>query len=161
MINLYGGEWPSATGTLSLPIYEHSITSTTWLVPLKTTHKKGYEVLLTKALTYASMWASLIRSFFMSRRCAITGKGVLVGNNVSHANNKTKRRFLPNLQETSLMSEALGRMVRLRLSTNGIRTIEFHGGLDAFLVRTPAAKLDKKIATLKKAIARRIEAKNA
>lgn len=97
----------------------------------------------------------------MSRRCAITGKGVLVGNNVSHANNKTKRRFLPNLQETSLMSEALGRMVRLRLSTNGIRTIEFHGGLDAFLMRTPAAKLDKKIAPLKKAIARRIEAKNA
>ena len=95
----------------------------------------------------------------MSRYCAITGKGVLVGNNVSHANNKTRRRFLPNLQETSLLSEALGRMVRMRLSTNGIRTIEFHGGLDAFLVRTPASKLDKKIGAIKKAIERRLKAK--
>ncbi len=89
----------------------------------------------------------------MSRRCSITGKGVLTGNNVSHANNKTKRRFLPNLQETSLASHVLGKMVRLRLSTNAIRTIEFHGGLDAFLARTPAAKLDKKVARLKKLIA--------
>jgi large subunit ribosomal protein L28 len=97
----------------------------------------------------------------MARRCAITGKGVLVGNNVSHANNKTRRRFLPNLQETSLMSESLGRMVRLRLSTNGIRTIEFHGGLDAFLKRTPLSKLDKKIGALKKAIEKRTADKAA
>lgn len=97
----------------------------------------------------------------MARRCEVTGKGVLTGNNVSHANNKTRRRFLPNLQETSLMSEALGRMVRLRLTTNGIRTIEFHGGLDAFLVRTPAAKLGPKVAALKKTIMVRMEAKAA
>ena len=97
----------------------------------------------------------------MAKRCEVTGKGVLTGNNVSHANNKTRRRFLPNLQETSLMSEALGRMVRLRLTTNGIRTIEFHGGLDAFLVRTPASKLGPKVAALKKVIMLRIEAKAA
>jgi large subunit ribosomal protein L28 len=97
----------------------------------------------------------------MAKRCGVTGKGVLTGNNVSHANNKTRRRFLPNLQETSLMSEALGRMVRLRVTTNGIRTIEFHGGLDAFLVRTPAIKLGPKVAALKKAIMQRLEDKAA
>jgi large subunit ribosomal protein L28 len=95
----------------------------------------------------------------MARRCAITGKGVLSGNNVSHANNKTRRRFLPNLQETSLMSEALGRMVRLRLTTNGIRTIEFHGGLDAFLVQASATKLGPKAAALKKLVMQKISEK--
>ncbi|HLD95276.1 MAG TPA: 50S ribosomal protein L28 [Alphaproteobacteria bacterium] len=89
----------------------------------------------------------------MSRRCSITGKTVMSGNNVSHANNKTRRRFLPNLQETSLVSHILGKMIRLRLSTNAIRTIEFHGGLDAFLMRTPASKLDTKVARIKKLIA--------
>lgn len=69
----------------------------------------------------------------MGRRCPITGKGVLVGNNVSHANNKTKRRFLPNLQHTSLFSDALGRNVRVRISARGVKTIEHAGGLDAFL----------------------------
>lgn len=88
----------------------------------------------------------------MSKRCPITGKGVMFGNNVSHANNKTRRRFLPNLQRTSFMSEALGRSVQLRLSTNAIRTIEFHGGLDAFLMRTKTTQLDPKVARLKKAI---------
>ncbi len=67
----------------------------------------------------------------MSRRCAITGKGVQTGNNVSHANNKTRRRFLPNLQDISLFSEALQRMIRVRVSTHGLRTIEHRGGLDA------------------------------
>src|SRR5471030_426162 len=70
----------------------------------------------------------------MSRVCQVTGKGPLTGNNVSHANNKTRRRFLPNLQETGLLSDLLGRMVRLRLSTNAIRTIEHSGGLDTFLL---------------------------
>jgi large subunit ribosomal protein L28 len=70
----------------------------------------------------------------MARRCAVTGKGVMFGNNVSHANNKSRRRFHPNLQVTSLLSDSLGRMVRLRLSTNAIRTIEHKGGLDAFLI---------------------------
>ncbi len=69
----------------------------------------------------------------MARRCIITGKGVQVGNNVSHANNKTRRRFLPNLQVVSVLSDALGLGVRLRLSTHAIRSIEHNGGLDAYL----------------------------
>lgn len=85
----------------------------------------------------------------MSRRCMVSGKGPLVGNNVSHANNKTKRRFLPNLQDTTLLSDVLGRSVRVRLSTNGLKTVEHSGGLDAWLVKTPAAKLDKQMRRLK------------
>lgn len=88
----------------------------------------------------------------MSRVCIITGKAGLVGNRVSHANNKTKRRFLPNLQDTSLMSDALGHAVRLRLSTRGIRTIEFHGGLDAYLLRAKSSKLQPEARRLKKRI---------
>lgn len=90
----------------------------------------------------------------MARRCGITGKGVLTGNNVSHANNKTRRRFLPNLQETSFFSDALATSVRLRLSTNGIRTIEHNGGLDAFLLGTPDRKLPDEALVLKRRIAR-------
>ena len=95
----------------------------------------------------------------MARRCAITGKGVMSGNNVSHANNKTRRRFLPNLQETSFLSEALGQMVRLRLSTRAIRTIEFHGGIDAYLLKSNSLKLDSQILKIKKAVKKRIAAK--
>lgn len=72
----------------------------------------------------------------MARRCIITGKGVLSGNNVSHANNKTRRRFLPNIQETSVLSDALGEQVRLKVTTRGLKTIEHNGGLDAFLLST-------------------------
>jgi large subunit ribosomal protein L28 len=90
----------------------------------------------------------------MARRCIITGKGVQVGHNVSHANNKTKRRFLPNLQTTSMLSDVLGASVRLRVSTNGIRTIEHNGGIDAFLLGTPDRKLTAEARRLK----RRIEA---
>ena len=90
----------------------------------------------------------------MARRCGITGKGVLTGNNVSHANNKTRRRFLPNMQETSFFSDVLAAPVRLRLSVNGIRTIEHNGGLDAFLLGTPDRKLPGEAITLKRRIAR-------
>ena len=90
----------------------------------------------------------------MSRRCQITGKGVLTGNNVSHANNKSRRRFLPNLQETSHLSDILGAPVRLRLSTNGIRTVEHNGGLDAFLLSTPNRKLTPEAMTVKRRILR-------
>jgi large subunit ribosomal protein L28 len=90
----------------------------------------------------------------MARRCGITGKGVLTGNNVSHANNKTRRRFLPNLQETSFFSDVLAVPVRLRLSTNGIRTIEHNGGLDAFLLGTPNRKLPEEAQVLKRRIER-------
>jgi large subunit ribosomal protein L28 len=88
----------------------------------------------------------------MARRCAVTGKGVQVGNNVSHANNKTKRRFLPNLQTISVLSDVIG-PVRLRLSTTAIRTIEFKGGIDAFLEGTPDRKLSPEILRLKRRVA--------
>jgi large subunit ribosomal protein L28 len=90
----------------------------------------------------------------MSRRCEITGKGVLSGNNVSHANNKTRRRFLPNLQVTSLLSDVLGNQVRLRLSTRAIRTIEHNGGIDSFLLGTPNSKLTPEGLVLKRRIER-------
>jgi len=86
----------------------------------------------------------------MARRCAVTGKGVLTGNNVSHANNKTRRRYLPNLQEASFFSDILGSPIRLRLSTNGIRTVEHNGGLDAFLLGTPDRRLPTEAITLKR-----------
>lgn len=97
----------------------------------------------------------------MSRRCVITGKGVLTGNNVSHANNKTRRRFLPNLQETSFWSEILAAPVKLRLSTNGIRTVEHNGGLDAFLLGTPDRKLTEDAIVLKRRLERAQAAKAA
>lgn len=95
----------------------------------------------------------------MARRCAITGKGVQTGNNVSHANNKTRRRFLPNLQETSLISEGLGVPVRLRLSVNGLRTIEHNGGLDAFLLSTADTKLTDEAIKVKRRLKKALAAK--
>ena len=88
----------------------------------------------------------------MARRCIVTGKGVMTGNNVSHANNKTRRRFLPNLQSVSLLSETLGATVTLRVSTRGLRTIEHFGGLDAYLVSTPNCMLSFEALRLKKRI---------
>jgi large subunit ribosomal protein L28 len=101
------------------------------------------------------------RGFSMSRHCQITGKGVLSGNNVSHANNKTRRRFLPNLQEISLLSDALGSAVRMRLSTRAIRTVEHNGGIDAFLLSTPNGKLPADALTLKRRIKRARARKDA
>ncbi|MDF1792407.1 MAG: 50S ribosomal protein L28 [Thalassobaculaceae bacterium] len=88
----------------------------------------------------------------MARRCDLTGKGVLTGNNVSHANNRTRRRFLPNIQETSLLSDALGEMVRLKLSTGALRTVEHRGGLDSFLKTARASELSPQARRLKKRI---------
>ena len=88
----------------------------------------------------------------MSRRCTMTGKGVLAGNNVSHAHNKPRRRFLPNLQVTSLLSDALGEVVRLRLSASAIRTIEHKGGLDAYLLGTSDLKLPEDALALKRKV---------
>ena len=87
----------------------------------------------------------------MARKCPVTGKGVLVGHNVSHSNIKTKRRYLPNLQTISLLSDTLG-PVRLRLSTAAIRTIEFKGGIDAFLNAAPDGKLLPEMRRLKRRI---------
>ena len=77
----------------------------------------------------------------MSRQCMITGTKPLSGNNVSHANNKTRRRFLPNVKEARLYSETLKRFVKLRASANGLRTVEHNGGLDNFLTETPVSRL--------------------
>ncbi len=90
----------------------------------------------------------------MSRRCEITGKGVLTGNNVSHANNKSRRRFLPNLQEQSLLSDVLGASIRVRLTTHALRTIEHNGGLDSFLISTPNRNLPIEAQVLKRRIVR-------
>ncbi len=90
----------------------------------------------------------------MARRCPITRKGVQSGNNVSHANNTTRRRFLPNLQQASILSEALGGPVRLRVTPHGIRTIEHNGGLDAFLLGTRDSKLSVEARRLKRRVKR-------
>ncbi len=72
----------------------------------------------------------------MSRRCELTGKGPMSGNNVSHAKNRTRRRFLPNLQDVTLMSESLGRSFRLKISNAALRTVDHRGGLDAFFAKS-------------------------
>ncbi|MFN7173916.1 MAG: 50S ribosomal protein L28 [Thermaurantiacus tibetensis] len=86
----------------------------------------------------------------MSRICELTGKGRQIGHNVSHANNKTKRTFLPNLQNVSLMSETLGRRIRFRVSMNGLRSVEHVGGLDAWLLKTRDSDLSLKARRLKR-----------
>jgi large subunit ribosomal protein L28 len=88
----------------------------------------------------------------MAKRCQITGKSVMSGNNVSHAKNRTRRRFLPNLQHASVQSEILGRKISLRLSTSAMRTIEKHGGLDAFLLQARNAELADEARLLKREI---------
>ena len=88
----------------------------------------------------------------MSRRCELTGKAVMSGNNVSHANNKTRRRFLPNLVNVTLMSDVLNQRVRMRISANALRTVEHRGGLDEFLMKASAGDLSAKARFLKKQI---------
>ncbi len=94
----------------------------------------------------------------MSRICELTGKGRQVGNNVSHANNKTKRTFLPNLQNVTLMSESLNRGVKLRVSTHGLRSVEHNGGLDNWLVKTADTKLSLKARRVKREIGKKAKA---
>jgi len=91
----------------------------------------------------------------MSRRCELTAKGVQVGNKVSHSNIKTKRRFLPNLVNVTFLSDALGRPVRLRVSTNALKSVDHRGGLDAFLLKAKDAELSQKAVDLKRAIAKK------
>ena len=90
----------------------------------------------------------------MARRCELTGKGVQTGNNVSHAHNKTRRRFLPNVQDMALHSEALGRAIRLKISVSALRTVEKKGGLDAFLTDAKDGQLSLKARRLKRAVAK-------
>lgn len=88
----------------------------------------------------------------MSRRCELTGTGPLVGNNVSHAQNKTRRRFLPNLHPTSLMSESLGETHRLRITAHALRSVEKAGGLDAYLRDAKDGTLSLRARRLKRRI---------
>jgi len=90
----------------------------------------------------------------MSRRCELTGKGPMSGNNVSHANNKTRRRFLPNLNDVSLQSETLGRVVKLRISAAALRSVDHRGGLDAFLAKAKDDTLSDASLKIKKEIAK-------
>ena len=94
----------------------------------------------------------------MSRRCELTGKGPMTGNNVSHANNKTRRRFLPNLNEVTLQSEILGRGVKLRTSAAALRLVDHRGGLDAFLAKAKDSELSSNALRVKKEIAKAQEA---
>lgn len=97
----------------------------------------------------------------MARRCELTDKGVLVGNNVSHANNKTRRRFLPNQQHQSLLSDALGGPVRMRVCVTTLRSIEHNGGLDAFLLGSSNSKLSADGLRLKRRIKKAMQKKQA
>jgi large subunit ribosomal protein L28 len=91
----------------------------------------------------------------MSRVCELTGKAVLVGNNVSHANNKSKRRYLPNLCQVTLISDALGQRFRLRVSAHALRSVEHRGGLDAFLAKASENELSVRARLLKRQIAKK------
>lgn len=97
----------------------------------------------------------------MARRCQVTGKAVLSGNHVSHANNKRRRRFLPNMQMVSFSSDVLGQQVTLRLSTNGIRTVEHKGGIDSYLRTTPKSKLSSEVLGLRKRLDKVLASKKA
>jgi large subunit ribosomal protein L28 len=92
----------------------------------------------------------------MSRRCELTAKGPLVGHKVSHSNIKTKRRFLPNLVNVTFISDALGRNVRLRVSTNALKSVDHNGGLDGFLLKAKADNLSPRALELKRAIQKKV-----
>jgi large subunit ribosomal protein L28 len=97
----------------------------------------------------------------MARVCELTGKNPMSGNNVSHANNKLRRRFLPNLCNVSLMSEAMGLTYRFRISAHALKSVEHRGGLDAFLIKAGKDELSDKARKLKASIAKKLEAKVA
>ncbi|MCZ4353512.1 50S ribosomal protein L28 [Roseovarius aestuarii] len=90
----------------------------------------------------------------MSRRCELTGKGPMVGNNSSHANNKTRRRYLPNLNDVTLQSETLGRGIKMRISAHALRSVDHRGGLDAFLAKAKDVELSPGVLKVKKEIAK-------
>jgi large subunit ribosomal protein L28 len=94
----------------------------------------------------------------MARRCELTGKAVQAGNKVSHANNKSRRRFLPNLNEVTLTSDALGQAVRLRITSHALRSVEHRGGLDAFLAKAKDDDLSVRARRIKKTIEKRVAA---
>lgn len=94
----------------------------------------------------------------MSRRCELSGKAVMSGNNVSHANRRTRRRFLPNLCQVSLISDALGRQISLRVTAHALRSVEHNGGLDLFLLKASNDQLSLRVQKLKREIAKKAQA---
>ena len=92
----------------------------------------------------------------MSRRCELTGKGPLTGHTVSHSNIKTKRRFLPNLLNVTMISDALGRSERLRVSANALKSVDHRGGLDAFLMKAKDAELSKRALEIKRQVSKKL-----
>lgn len=92
----------------------------------------------------------------MSRKCDLTGKGPLTGHKVSHSNRKTKRRFLPNLVNVTLTSEALDRSVRFRISANALKTVDHRGGLDGFLAKAKEADLSPKALKIKREVEKKL-----
>ena len=101
------------------------------------------------------------RELPMSRRCELTGKGTQVGHNVSHANNKTKRIYRPNLQTIALASELLGNSYKLRISMNALRSVDRNGGLDPYILNTKDSLLSPRALRLKRAIAKKAAEKAA
>jgi len=97
----------------------------------------------------------------MSRRCELTGKGPMSGHTVSHSNIKTKRRFLPNLLNVTMISDALGRSVRLRVSANALKSVDHRGGLDAFLLKAKDAELSKRALDLKRQVSKKVAGQTA
>ncbi len=97
----------------------------------------------------------------MARRCEFTGKGWLSGHNVSHANNKTKTRFLPNLCDVTLISDVLGNSYKFRISAAALKTVEHRGGLDSFLIKAKKDELSLKAQKLKRSISKKLEAAKA
>ena len=97
----------------------------------------------------------------MSRRCTVTGKGVMSGNNVSHAQNKTRRRFIPNVQDVNVFSDAMQKMVRIRVSAAGLRTLDHKGGLDAFVMSTAPTKLTPELRRVRTQVEKALAAKKA
>jgi large subunit ribosomal protein L28 len=94
----------------------------------------------------------------MARRCELTGKDVMSGHKVSHSNRKTKRKFLPNLTNVSLISDALGRTVKLRVAASALRTVEHRGGLDGFLAKSHDEELSRDALKVKRDIAKKLAA---
>ena len=94
----------------------------------------------------------------MARRCELTGKAVLTGNNVSHANNRSRRRFLPNLCTVSLLSDSLDRKIRLKISAAALRTVEHRGGLDAFLLKAGEKDLSQRARLLRREVVAKLAA---
>jgi large subunit ribosomal protein L28 len=96
----------------------------------------------------------ILRTNAMARRCELTGKGVMVGNNVSHAKNRTKRRFLPNLNDVTILSDILDRSFKFRVSAAALRTVDHRGGLDGFMAKAKDDELSEKALKVKREIAK-------